>query len=102
MHAQWILSKTSLPCTGKPVDFLLADRSVPIHGTFDNGVFHAHWADYGADRVDSWCESDDKAPVVPFEAAKATITGRFVGALKRWSSMSDNMASTHSPRKQRT
>jgi hypothetical protein len=57
MQPNWILRSAALPRAGKPIDFLLADRSVPIHGAFGDGVFHARWADYGADRVESWCES---------------------------------------------
>ena len=100
MQPQWILSSTSLPRTGRPVYFLLLDRSVPMHGTFANGVFHAHWADYDAERVESWC-ADESTPA-PIELPKATMAGRFFRTLKQWSHVSDGAALVHSARKERT
>jgi hypothetical protein len=100
MQSQWILSSTALPGTGKPVYFLLLDRSVPMHGIFANGVFHAHWADYGAERVESWCV--DEATTAPIEQPKATMAGRFLRTLKHWSHASEGTALVHSARKERT
>jgi hypothetical protein len=54
MSTKWNFSSTFLPYTGEPIDFQLEDREEPIHGTFANGTFHSRWADYDADRVQSW------------------------------------------------
>jgi len=100
MQTQWILSSTSLPRAGKPIYFLLADRNVPMHGTFANGIFHAHWADYPVDRVESWY-AEDELRAASIEAPRATIAGRFFRTLKRWSNASEDAVLVHSPRKDR-
>jgi hypothetical protein len=100
MQSQWILSSTSLPHAGRPIYFLLIDRNVPMHGTFANGVFHAHWAEYAAERVESWCADD--APAAPIELSKVTIAGRFLRTLKDWSHGSDGATLAQSAQKERT
>jgi hypothetical protein len=100
MQPQWILSSTSLPRAGKPVYFLLVDRNVPMHGTFANGVFHAHWAEYGAERVESWCA--DESQIAPIEAPRATVAGRLLRTLKHWSHASEDATLAHSARKEQT
>jgi hypothetical protein len=70
MQAPWIYSSTFLPYTGEPIDFLLEDRSQPMHGTFANGMFHSRWADYAADRVQSWRGSDADPSAAPLELPK--------------------------------
>jgi hypothetical protein len=86
MQAKWIFSSTFLPYTGEPIDFLLEDRSEPIHGTFDNGIFHSRWADYSANRVQSWRGSDDARRVAPIEAPSTAMKGAFTTMMKRLSS----------------
>jgi hypothetical protein len=83
MQASWIFSSTFLPCTGEPVDFLLEDRSQPMHGTFANGMFHSRWADYAADRVQSWRGADSDPSAEPLDLPKAATTGSWVALLKR-------------------
>jgi hypothetical protein len=100
MQPQWILSSTSLPRSDRPVYFLLKERDVPMHGTFANGVFHAHWADYCVERVESWCA--DEVTAQPIERQKVTMAGRFLRALKQWSHKPEDFASVHAVRKERT
>jgi hypothetical protein len=78
MNTQWILSSASLPRPGRPIYFLLANRTVPMHGSFAKGIFHAHWSDYEVDCVQSWCVDED-------EASKSTLKGRLLQTLKRYS-----------------
>ncbi len=85
MQAKWIFSSTFLPCTGEPIDFLLEDRSEPLHGTFDNGIFHSRWADYSANRVQSWRGSDGAGTSSPIATPKAAKVGAFVAMMKRFS-----------------
>lgn len=92
MQEKWIFSSTFLPYTGEPIEFLLEDRSQPIHGTFADGVFHSRWADYDADRIASWRETapDETVPeeadpgpsIAPIELSAAP-TGTFIAVLKR-------------------
>ena len=86
MQSQWILRSRALPSAGKAVYFLLMDRNVPMHGTFANGVFHAHWADYRAERVESWCADD--TPTAPIGRPKATLADRVLRTLKHLSQIS--------------
>ena len=83
MQTPWIFSSTFLPYTGEPIDFLLEDRSQPMHGTFANGMFHSRWADYAADRVQSWRGADSDPSAEPLEMPKAGTTGIWVALLKR-------------------
>jgi len=85
MQTPWIFSSTFLPYTGEPIDFMLEDRSQPIHGTFVNGVFHSRWADYGADRVQSWRGSHADRVAAPMEMPKAATPSVFITMLKRLS-----------------
>jgi hypothetical protein len=95
MQTKWILRSTSLPGAGDPVDFLLLNRSVPIHGAFTDGVFHARWADYGVDRVESWCVSDDQLAAAPTRSTGFSIRAIFNRTLKRWSDPAPGTASAH-------
>jgi hypothetical protein len=83
MQAPWIYSSTFLPYTGEPIDFLLEDRSQPMHGTFVDGMFHSRWADYAADRVQSWRGSDSDPSAGPLDIPKIATTGIWVAVLKR-------------------
>ena len=83
MQVQWIFSSTFLPYTGEPIEFMLEDRKQPIHGTFANGIFHSRWADYDADRVSSWRESDHDPSTTQMQIPKAATTGAFTTALMR-------------------
>ena len=83
MQAPWNHSSTFLPHSGEPIDFLLEDRSQPMHGTFANGMFHSRWADYTADRVQSWRGSDVDPSAEPIEVPKSTATGTWVALRKR-------------------
>lgn len=83
MQAQWIYSSTFLPYTGEPIEFMLEDRQQPIHGIFANGLFHSRWADYDADRVQSWRESDDDPSAAPIAIPKAALTDAFIATFKR-------------------
>jgi hypothetical protein len=85
MQAKWIFSSTFLPYTGEPIDFLLEDRSEPIHGTFDNGIFHSRWANYSASRVQSWRGADGAGSVAPIEKANSVEAGALVTMMKRLS-----------------
>ncbi|MEO8742119.1 MAG: hypothetical protein ABI365_02910 [Lysobacteraceae bacterium] len=90
MQEPWIYSSTFLPYTGEPIEFLLEAHDQPIHGTFDNGVFHSRWADYAAERVASW--RDWKTghaadhPGVSL-AVPAVSNGSFLTRLKRLAGM---------------
>ena len=86
MQAPWIFSSTFLPYTGEPIDFLLKDRSEPLHGTFGNGMFHSRWADYGADRVQSWRGSDADQVVAPMGMPKVATAGAFITTWRRLTS----------------
>lgn len=82
MQEKWIFSSTFLPYTGEPIEFMLEDRNQPIHGTFADGIFHSRWADYDANRVASWRETDGDPSTAPIETPPATM-GRFMTTLKR-------------------
>ena len=82
MQAQWVFSSTFLPYTGEPIDFLLEDRTEPIHGTFGNGKFHSRWADYSRSRVQSW-RSSNSAQSVALIHTQTAATGAFVRAIER-------------------
>jgi hypothetical protein len=83
MQAPWIFSSTFLPHIGEPIDFLLDDRSQPIHGTFLDGVFHSRWADYGTDRVSSWRGSDPDLPAPSIEPPVAIRKTTLLATLRR-------------------
>ena len=83
MQAPWIYSSTFLPYTGEPIDFLLEDRSQPMHGTFADGMFHSRWADYAADRVQSWHGSDADPSAEPLDIPNAAPRQVWVALLKR-------------------
>lgn len=102
MKTEWILSSRALPAVGKSVDFLVVDRSVPIHGTFLNGVFHAHWADYDTLRVEWWCPSAETPAAAPIAAAKSGFADWLVTAMKRWTHAPTNMGPACTPGKART
>ena len=93
MNTNWILRSTSLPGSGEPVDFLLLNRSVPIHGAFVGGVFHARWADYDIDRVESWCVSDDQLAAASTETAGFSLRAIFDKTFKRKSGISADTTS---------
>jgi hypothetical protein len=100
MQAPWIFSSTFLPYTGEPIDFMLEDRSQPIHGTFGDGAFHSRWADYDAQRVLSWrvADPDLATPVAILAPAPA---GAFVTMMRRWAhgfSGASNLVATAPPR----
>jgi len=61
---------------------------VPIHGTFTEGVFHARWADYRADRVDSWHASEAEQSAPAAQAPDSSFAAALARTLKRWSSKS--------------
>ena len=71
MSTNWIFSSTFLPYIGEPIDFQLEDRGNPIHGTFVDGAFHSRWANYDADRVQSW------RPAIADPAREGIIEARF-------------------------
>jgi hypothetical protein len=83
MQAPWIFSSTFLPCAGEPVDFLVEDRMQPMHGTFGNGMFHSRWADYGADRVQSWRGSEADPSAAHLDMPKASTTEVSIALFKR-------------------
>lgn len=83
MQAPWIYSSTFLPYTGEPIDFLIKDRSEPLHGTFGNGMFHSRWADYDADLVQSWRGSEADRPVAPIEMPNVVTAGAFITTWRR-------------------
>lgn len=87
MQAQWIFSSTFLPYTGEPIEFMLEDRKQPIHGTFANGIFRSRWADYNADRVQSWRESESDPSAEPIAMQKVSARGTFITTLKRLTSL---------------
>lgn len=80
MSTQWVFTSAYLPHADEPIAFLLDDRDVPLHGTYANGVFRSHWAEYEVGRVKSWraVEIDAVAPMLAF-AAVASSNGLFAG-----------------------
>lgn len=54
MDADWVNSSTGLPREGEHIEFVLDNRTVPMHGTYILPTFHSHWADYGVERVRRW------------------------------------------------
>jgi hypothetical protein len=83
MQTPWIFSSTFLPYTGEPIDFLLEDRSEPIHGVFVDGQFHSRWADYGVDRVQSWRGLDADSSLALIEVPKTAKAGAFIATVRR-------------------
>jgi len=98
MQAPWIFSSTFLPYTGEPIDFLLEDRSEALHGAFVNGMFHTRWADYDADRVQSWRVSRCDPPVEYLDLPNVPTAGAFRKLLRRWTvAMSGRGSAAHTP-----
>ena len=54
MYSDWNHSSNGLPREGQRIEFVLDCRSVAMEGTYDQQVFHSHWAEYTVDRVRSW------------------------------------------------
>jgi hypothetical protein len=83
MQAPWNHKSTFLPYTGEAIDFMLEDRSQPMHGTFANGMFHSRWADYDVDRVHSWREAHGEPPALQADLSKMVTTGTWIARLNR-------------------
>jgi hypothetical protein len=95
MQTKWTLGSASLPGVGEPVDFLLWDRKIPIHGAFADGVFHARWADYGIDRVELWCASENDNAVESSKISGFSLKAMFNRTLERWVHASSSGESVH-------
>ncbi len=83
MQTKWVFSTTFLPYTGEPIEFLLEDRKQSIHGTFANGIFHSRWADYDADRVQSWRGAGGDPAAEAIAIPEVARAGTFMTTLKR-------------------
>ena len=82
MQAPWNFSSTLLPYAGEPIDFRLEDRQ-PMHVIFANGMSHSRWADYGADRVQSWRGSEADPSAAHLDMPKASTTEVSIALFKR-------------------